>query len=156
MEFYIMPEIELTNMCMIYNPENNKVVVQERVKKWKGISFPGGHVETGESIVESTVREIKEETGLTIMDLKPCGVIYWYNDQTGDRYFVFNYKTNKYTGKLLKSSEEGNVFWVDIKQLSNMNLAKGFKDRLPMFFEEKYVEGFATWNDQGSSKMIWR
>ena len=58
-------ECELTNMIMIKNPENNCVLVQNRVKYWKGVSFPGGHVEKGESFTESAVREVKEETGWT-------------------------------------------------------------------------------------------
>ncbi|MFW6287942.1 MAG: 8-oxo-dGTP diphosphatase [bacterium] len=149
-----MPDIEITNMCMVY--ENNKVLVQERVQSWKGISFPGGHVEDGESIVESTIREIKEETGLVISNLVPCGTIYWYNDETGDRYFVFNYKTNSFDGSLIEETDEGEVFWVDIDRLCDLNLAKGFKERLPMFLENRYIEGFGTWNKKGDSKMIFR
>ena len=59
-----MAKVELTNMCMVYDKTTNRVLVQDRIKSWKGISFPGGHMEDGESIVESTIREIKEETGL--------------------------------------------------------------------------------------------
>lgn len=60
----LIAKVELTNICMIYDEKNNKVLVQDRIKSWKGITFPGGHIEYGEGIVESTIREIKEETGL--------------------------------------------------------------------------------------------
>ncbi|WP_010233586.1 8-oxo-dGTP diphosphatase [Clostridium arbusti] len=142
-----MPKVELTNMCMIYDKTNNKVLVQDRIKSWKGISFPGGHIEAGESIVESTIREIKEETGLTISDLKPCGIIHWYNDETGDRYFVFNYKTEVFSGELLERTHEGNVFWVNKDDLLKLNLSEGLEERLPMFLEERYSEGFGIWNE---------
>lgn len=142
-----MPKVELTNMCMIYDKTNNKVLVQDRIKSWKGISFPGGHIEAGESIVESTIREIKEETGLTISDLKPCGIIHWYNDETGDRYFVFNYKTEVFSGELLERTYEGNVFWVNKDDLLKLNLSEGLEQRLPMFLEEEYSEGFGIWNE---------
>lgn len=142
-----MSKVELTNMCMIYDKTNDKILVQDRIKSWKGISFPGGHIEVGESIVESTIREIKEETGLTISDLKPCGVIHWYNNETGDRYFVFNYKTEVFSGELLERTHEGNVFWVNKDDLLKLNLSEGLEQRLPMFLEEGYSEGFGIWNE---------
>ena len=148
-----MPNIELTNMCMIYDRVNNKVLVQERVRSWPGISFPGGHVRDEESIVESTIREVKEETGLTVSNLQLCGVIYWYNDETKDRYFVFNFKTDTYSGELIEETGEGKVFWVDIASLPTLNLSRGLLERLPMFLEDKYNEGFGTWNKKGSSKL---
>ncbi len=74
-----MPKTEavvLTNMCMITN--GSKILVQERKdSNWPGIVFPGGHVEQGESIVASVIREVEEETGLTILDLELCGVQNW-------------------------------------------------------------------------------
>ena len=65
-------QVELTDMCMIY--KDNQILVQDRVKSWNGVVFPGGHVESRESIVDSTIREIKEETGLDISNLTLCGV----------------------------------------------------------------------------------
>ncbi|WP_337926721.1 NUDIX domain-containing protein [Paenibacillus caui] len=58
-EMVKLPKVEMTNMCMIYDKTSGKVLVQDRIKSWKGISFPGGHIEDGESIVDSTIREIK-------------------------------------------------------------------------------------------------
>jgi 8-oxo-dGTP diphosphatase len=149
----MMPNIELTNMCMVYDRASNKVLVQERVKSWAGISFPGGHVADGESIVESTIREVKEETGLTVSNLQLCGVIYWYNDETKGRYFVFNFGTDTYSGQLTEETDEGKVFWVDVDLLPTLNLAHGLRERLPMFLEGKYNEGFGTWNQEGSSQL---
>lgn len=148
-----MPNVELTTMCMIRDCQSNRVVVQDRVKSWKGINFPGGHVENGESIMSAAIREVKEETGLDVSYLQPCGMIHWFNDQTGERYFVFNFKTDSWNGELLSETEEGKVFWVDIDELAKLNLAEGFGERLPMFLEDKYTEGFGTWNDRGNSKM---
>ena len=68
-------QIEITNMCMILDPATKRIVVQKRVKYWTGLAFPGGHLERGESLVESAIREVREETGLIVSDLKPCGII---------------------------------------------------------------------------------
>ena len=59
-------KIELTNMCMIYDNDGNVVVQEKLNKNWGGITFPGGHVETGESFVDSVIREVKEETNLDV------------------------------------------------------------------------------------------
>lgn len=148
-----MAKVELTTMCMIIDKENNKVLVQDRVKSWKGINFPGGHVEGKESIMDAAIREVKEETGLDVWDLHPCGIIHWYNDRTGERYLVFNFKTENWRGTLLSQTDEGKVFWVDIDELPGLNLAEGFGERLPMFLEDKYSEGFAVWNEEENGMM---
>jgi 8-oxo-dGTP diphosphatase len=148
-----MPAIEFTNMIMVQDPDTGKVLVQDRIKSWKGISFPGGHVEEGESFVDSAVREIKEETGLDIYDLKSCGVIHWNHKHTQDRYIVFLYKTRNYKGELIASMEEGNNFWIDIEELKKLPSENGFDRYLPMFLEDRYNEAFGPWC-QGEPEVI--
>ena len=100
-----------TNMCMIYD-DNGRILVQDRLNSnWPGITFPGGHVEREESFAQSVIREVYEETGLTITSPVLCGVKQF---QTNDdeRYIVLLYKTNQFEGEL-KSSEEGRVFWIE-------------------------------------------
>ena len=116
-------KIEFTNMCMIYDNDGN-VVVQEKVnKKWGGITFPGGHIEKRESIVDSVIREVKEETWLDIQNPKICG-IKWWEVNKNKRYIVLLFKTNKYSGTL-KSSIEGKVYWAKLDEIKFMNLDKG-------------------------------
>ncbi|MBD3107884.1 8-oxo-dGTP diphosphatase [Bacillus sp. AGMB 02131] len=151
-----MSKVTLTNMCMIYNEETNQVLVQNRLKSWKGIAFPGGKVEDGESLIDSAIREIKEETGLTVSHLEPCGVINWFNNETGERYFVFNYRTDVYSGELLEHTDEGTVFWVNREDLPKLNLAEGMQERLPMFLDKAYSEGFAVWNNHEPGHIKWQ
>ncbi|GLX70519.1 8-oxo-dGTP diphosphatase [Paenibacillus glycanilyticus] len=150
-----MSKVTLTNMCMVYNKETNEVLVQERVKSWKGIAFPGGHVEDGESLIDSAIREIREETGLIVSNLEPCGIIHWYNDETGEKYFVFNYRTEVYSGELVEQTDEGSVFWVNKSELPSLQLSDGMRERLPMFLDKKYSEGYGVWNKAQESQMKW-
>ena len=121
----------LTNLCLIEDCLTNKVVLQyrspERYKKWSGYAFPGGHIEEGESLVESVIREVYEETGLTIADPKLVAVKDWEPDE-GGRYIVFCYKATEFTGQL-RSSEEGEVSWVEKDQLEKLDLSY---DMLPL------------------------
>lgn len=116
---------ELCNMCMVMDNEG-RVLVQERLPKptnpWCGLTFPGGHLEHGESIVESTIREMKEETGLIVSNLQNCGFVQWYNPAKDFQYIVFLFKTNTYTGTL-KDSAEGNVRWMTLDEMRSGNLA---------------------------------
>ena len=130
-------EIELTNMCLIC--DGNKVLVQEKAGT-NGLVFPGGHVEEVESLLESVVREMKEETGLTIENPKVCGFKDWIQED-GTRYIVLLYKTHKFTGEL-KSSNEGRVFWIDRAEINSVNLIWNMKELLEIFDTDLYSEFF--------------
>ena len=79
---------ELTVLCLIQ--DGNKMLLQNRVKEdWKGYTFPGGHVEAGESFVDAVVREMKEETGLNITNPKLVGIKQF--PITNGRYIVLQF-----------------------------------------------------------------
>ena len=107
--------VTLTNMCMIYDDQGNVLVEEKLVHNSKGLILPGGHVESNESVVDSMIREIQEETGLTISNLQFCGIKDWI-EFDGSRYMVFLYKTNTYSGNI-ESSSEGEIFWMPLKEL---------------------------------------
>ena len=88
-----MEQVTFTNMCMIEDGEG-RVVVQQRRRSWKGVAFPGGHVEQGESFTRAVIREIREETGLTIEHPRLVAVKDWMDDD-GSRYVVLLYRARR-------------------------------------------------------------
>ena len=114
----------LTNICLVY--KDDKILVIDRKKKdWPGLTFPGGHVELDEDFNASVIREVKEETGLTIRKPFLCG-IEEFKTKDEDRYLMFYYKTDKFSGKI-KSSKEGEVFWINKNDLDKYKLSLDLK-----------------------------
>ena len=121
----------LTNMCMVYD-DNGNVLVQDRIDpQWPGVTFPGGHVEHGESFVASVIREVKEETGLDIQTPILCGIKQWYAKEDV-RYVVLFFKTNRFSGTL-RPSKEGEVYWIPKEQLPECKLASDMDEMLEIF-----------------------
>ena len=140
--------VTITNMCMVCN--GTKVLVQEKIDDdYCGITFPGGHVEKGESFTDAVIREIFEETGLKIFSPMLCGIKDWSNDD-GSRYMVLLYKTDKFEGTL-SASEEGEVYWIELEEMKKINLADKMDKVLEVFLKERISEYF-FYKDNGEWK----
>lgn len=138
-------DVILTNMCMVY--DGTKVLVEEKILRnsaegepSRGIVFPGGHVERHEPIVDSVIREIHEETNLTIENPRLCGIKDWV-EEDGRRYIVFLFKTDRFSGEL-KSSEEGRVFWTELDSLLELPVIWHMDRMLRIFDKEEFAELF--------------
>ena len=141
----------VTVLGMVY--DGNKILLQNRVKKdWRGLTFPGGHVEKEESFVQAIVREIYEETGLTIREPKLCGVKQFQTDED-ERYIVVLFKTDKFEGTLI-SSDEGEMIWIDRDSLNDYTLVNDFMDLLKVFDSDCYSEFMYERNKSGDDWLI--
>lgn len=132
----------LTNMCLIENQQGN-IVMQIRDPErysWSGAALPGGHIEAHEGLVESVIREIKEETGLTIKNPRLVGMKHWYTKED-ERYLVFLYRTSDFEGEI-RSTEEGEIKWIPRHQVPDMDLAYDMLNLLRVFEEEELSELF--------------
>lgn len=145
-------KVELTNMCMIYDDRGSVLVEEKLTNNTKGLIFPGGHVEDNESIVDSTIREIYEETGLTISNLQFCGIKDWIEND-GSRYMVFLYKTNKFCGHI-KSSSEGKVSWMSLEELKKRETLWHLDMMLKIFEDSSISELFFDQNSTSVSPVF--
>lgn len=144
--------VELTVLCLIQ--KENRYLLQDRVKKdWKGYTLPGGHIEIGESIVDAVIREMKEETGLTVLNPKLCGIkqfpIKEGNYEKG-RYLVFLFYADEFTGEVV-SSEEGKMHWIDKNDLSSVKTVNDLQELLQVMLDDnlnefQYVVEENKWN----------
>lgn len=135
-------KVILTNMCLIED-DKNQIVMQIRDPKryaWSGAALPGGHIEEKESLHQAVVREVYEETGLTIRNPKLVGMKHWHTKE-GIRYLVFLYRTADFSGQL-RSSDEGEVKWVKRSELAKMDLAYDMLNLLRIFDEDDLSELF--------------
>lgn len=143
-------KVELTNMCMVCDGRGN-VLVQDKIHpEWPGLTFPGGHVEPGESITQSVIREVYEETGLRIEHPRLCGIKQFEQDD-GGRYIVFLYRAESYSGTL-HSSGEGEVFWLARSDFDKHKWSLDFSDLLKIFESEDLSE-FFYYKDSGEWKI---
>ena len=128
--------VELTNLCLIRR--GDEILLQNRVKAdWRGLALPGGHVEPGESIVDSVIREIREETGLTVKNPRLRGVKQF--PIAGGRYIVFLYEATEFEGEL-RDSEEGSVAWYPRDQVRALPTVDDLEELIQVMEREDLSE----------------
>ncbi len=131
-----LENVELTVLCLIRR--DGKYLLQDRVKEdWKGLTMPGGHIEAGESIVDAVIREVREETGLTVKNPRLCGVKQFPIEE--GRYIVFLFRAEEFDGELV-SSEEGQMRWVNEADLPYLNTVDDFGELLQVMLDDRLTE----------------
>lgn len=150
---------------MIEDLDTGRVLVQHCLPKatnpWCGLTFPGGQVESGESITSSTVREIREETGLTVSNLRMCGVVewevpekpestVWQDNIPNSKYIVFMFRTSTYSGELKSSAEGGGGEWMTLDEMRKGGLAPHMKDYIRILLDDDVPQAYGI---SGSNKL---
>lgn len=135
-----------TTLCHI--EKDGKYLMLHRVKKendlnkdkWVGI---GGKFEDMESPEECNIREVYEETGLTLKSARYCGIVTFVSDKWETEYMHI-FHSDSFSGEV-RECDEGVLEWVDKKELLELPLWEGDKiflrliDEKSPFFSLKLV-----------------
>lgn len=144
--------VTLTNMCMLRRKDGMVLVQDRRNPNWPGLTFPGGHVEHGESLTAAVIREMREETGLIIRHPRLVGTKDWMNDD-GSRYIVLLYAAEEYEGEL-RGSDEGDVRWMPLDALRAHGMADGMESMLRVFLDDHVTEMWFDRTDGGWNEIL--
>ena len=118
----------LTTLC--YIEKDGSYLMLHRVSKkndinrdkWIGV---GGHFEGGESPEDCLLREVKEETGLTLTEYRFRGLVTFLSDDDPPEYMCL-YTATGFSGEMI-SCDEGKLEWVPFEKIPELNLWEGDK-----------------------------
>ncbi len=132
--------MKLATLC--YLKKDGKTLMLHRVKKendmhegkYNGL---GGKFEKSESPEACAAREVFEESGLIPENLILKGVITFPKFSRGEDWYVFVFVIDKFAGKMIESNE-GNLEWIDDRELLDLNLWDGDRIFLKWLDQEKF------------------
>lgn len=130
----------MKNTTLCYIEQDDKYLMLHRVKKehdenhdkWIGV---GGKFEDGESPEDCLLREVKEETGLTLKTFSSRGIVTFVSDEYGTEYMHL-FTATEYEGEL-QDCEEGELVWIPKTDIVKLNLWEGDKVFLRLLDESK-------------------
>lgn len=116
-----------TTLCYIHNDQGQTLLLH-RVKKendlnrdkWIGV---GGRFEDKESPEDCLIREVKEETGLTLTSYRYRGIVTFVSD-TWETEYMHLFTADGFTGELIRC-DEGNLEWVDDDKVASLPTWEG-------------------------------
>lgn len=124
-----------------YIEKDNKTLMLHRTKKendvhkdrWIGL---GGKVENGETPEECVIREVKEESGLLLLNPQLRGILTFPKFKDDEDWYVFLFTATEFTGEL-QECNEGTLEWIDTERIFELNISEGDKLFLNWLKEHK-------------------
>lgn len=133
------------NICVKKGDE--VLLLNRQHDDFKGWIQPGGKVEFPESFFAAAKRELKEETGLTALNLELKGISGFTNPLGNERYVYYDFLCQAFEGEVLKDSREGTPKWWKLDQLDQLEMQDDIRDRLPLYWREGSFERIHYWDE---------
>ena len=145
-----------TKAILCHIKDKERLLLQFKAKgkfgegRWNG---PGAKIKKGETKEQTVEREVLEETGLLVSDLKYAGKTTFFFPQKGtDIWVVYIYLTESFFGEL-KHSEEGELRWFEIESLPYKNMWPDDIYWIPLMLEGKKFDA-TFWLDEKGEKVL--
>ena len=144
-----MDKIILATLCYVQKDGRTLMLYRNKKEndyhegKWNGL---GGKFELGESPEECSIREIKEECGLTVKSQKMKGFISFPKFDKVNDWQVFIFVIDDFEGELI-DSPEGTLEWIPNEKLTELNLWEGDKHFIPWLFDNKFFSSKFIYED---------
>lgn len=132
--------MKLATLCYVQKDGHTLMLYRNKKKndyhegKWNGL---GGKFEQGESPEQCAIREVREESGLTMLNPHMAGFITFPMFDGKDDWYVFLFRCDEFTGDLI-NSDEGELAWIPNDKLFSLNLWKGDRTFLEWMFDNKF------------------
>ncbi|WP_409290321.1 NUDIX hydrolase [Peribacillus sp. SCS-37] len=114
----------VTNCLLVHN--NHALMLKKPRRGW--FVAPGGKMEPGESIRDACIREYREETGIYLRNPKIKGIFTFImknGDQVLSEWMMFTFYATDFDGVNLEESEEGELSWQPLDEISRLPMAAG-------------------------------
>ncbi|WP_409295410.1 8-oxo-dGTP diphosphatase [Peribacillus sp. SCS-26] len=114
----------VTNCLLVHN--NHALMLKKPRRGW--FVAPGGKMEPGESIRDACIREYREETGIYLKNPKIKGIFTFImkdGDQVLSEWMMFTFYATDFDGVNLEESDEGELSWQPLDEISRLPMAAG-------------------------------
>ena len=126
--------------CIIISKENPQKVLLTKTSYFGDFfGFPKGHLENNETLEECAIRETREETGIKVKIIKKLGICErpdYYCNELGDILFYLADSLSDEIDYNLKEDNSTTIFWIDYREVLNINLAEDYKKFYAKHFGE--------------------
>jgi mutator protein MutT len=122
------PRRPTLGVSVLVRKEGSVLLVRRSRPPFAGMwSLPGGHVEWGETLAEAAIREVAEETGVTIDAPKPVDTIEFLIPEHGrvERHIVLLVHEGRYVrGVVAPGDDAADARWVSLADAAGLDITE--------------------------------
>jgi len=146
-------EMKRTVLTFVFHEGALLMILKKRGQGAGLVNVPGGKLAEGETPLEAAVRETREETGLTPLNLREAGRLEFSfpeNDNWDNHCSVFT--ARNFTGTLLPETEECTAYWESVSGIPLERMWSSDRLWLPLLLEGKWFHRAYIFNAQNGIK----